>query len=225
MKKNAVTATIIVATIFATSCKKDKDVGPIVNNNPSTTSNTYSFPLTIGSYWIYESVNMDSSYNITSTQGIDSVFIAKDTIVNGSHYFQKRIINVNSGSSYAINYFIDTLKVVRDSAGYIVDQFGKYIKHDDFTNILNTSTYSQPQYTIVSRMTNKDSAVTVPAGTFTSINYQSKLSIQEPIYVGNRTKYSNDIMANNVGVILQTACYFQSPTKLGIQLLRYHIAN
>jgi hypothetical protein len=224
MKKISI---VIIASVsvFINGCKKEVIEQCTCTNapTPSSLNTNYHFPKTIGSYWIYENDNMDSTYNITSVAGIDSVFIKNDTVINGKTYFIKRI-NTLSGTYNYTNTFLKT--ITRDSSGYDVAPSGAFIKTDDFTNILSVKTITDPPpYTIVSRMANKDSVVVVPAGSFKTVNYFSKASMQDPNYSGNRIKYNYCIIANNVGVIYQTSSWYNSSSKLGIRLLRYHIAN
>jgi hypothetical protein len=226
MKKNL----LLIASIGVlkiVGCKKENIEAPVCNNiTSSPTAQSYQFPITIGSYWIYENFTMDSTNMITSTTSIDSVFIPYDTLINGKEYARKKIVNLSNNNSIpTMEIFLGSYVYARDSAGYIVNPQGKFIKHDDFNNILSFSVITNPPHTIVARMTHKDSLVTVPVGSFTTINYQQTVTIQASSYSGNRTKYNNQIMADNIGVIYQDLSFYNSPTKLGIRLLRYHIAE
>ena len=223
MNKISIFIAVLSASFLISSCKK-KDAEPTsCTCSNSTSASMYHFPLTIGSYWIYESDNMDSTYNVTSVAGIDSVFIANDTMISGKQYFEKKLICL-SGSSFYINT-LGFPSISKDSAGYMVSPSGTFIKVDDFTDILNVKVSTVPPFTVVSKMANKDSTVTVPAGTFQTINYLGKVTIMDPAYVGNRIKYNYDIMVNNIGVIYKTSGFYASPTNIGIRLLRYHIAS
>jgi hypothetical protein len=216
--------TILAAVLLFSSCKKEKDPQPETCPNVPTggSSDMYHFPLTIGSYWIYQEINLDSSFNVTATTGLDSVYISHDTTINGKQYFVKERISLSGGGT---SYFFAPASFVRDSAGYQVDPNGKYIRHDDFTNILSAYSNISPPYSSTTRMAHKDSSVTVPAGPFTTIDCLNHVLILDPAYPYNRNRYSHNIMANNVGVIFANTCFYSSPNlMIGVQLARYHIA-
>lgn len=227
MRKNVVVTIACACILGIISCKKETVEPPVctnVNTSPPA-SDQYRIPVTVGSYWIYESISMDSTNTVTSISSIDSVFIPYDTIVNGKQYSRKMSVNMSGIPSITMNMFLGNNIYVRDSAGYIVNFYGKFIRHDDFTNILASQVLVSPPYSLISRMVHKDSLVTVPAGSFTTINYQENVTILEPSYPGNRIKYNNCIMADNIGIVYEDWCFYSSPSKIGVRLLRYHIAN
>jgi hypothetical protein len=231
MKKNVIVISVFT-TLVASSCKKEKDLEPVVSETtaPSANPNMYHFPLTIGSYWIYEDITVDSNNVIISHRGLDSVFVEKDTIINGKQYFKKKIVALNP-TGYYVGWFFENNLISRDSSGYIVNPTGKFIKHDDFTHILDIFNYNESgaAFTTTNRMAHKDSLVTVPAGTFPTINYLAKITIPDSINAKFHITYCDHILANNIGLIYKTISFYSSMTALdnrksGIRLIRYHIA-
>jgi hypothetical protein len=75
MKK---TYLLFILSLFIVSCSSDDDNGN--NNNPTPPSNTF-LPSDIGNYWVYD-------VQSTAISGRDSVYVANDTVINGST-FQK----------------------------------------------------------------------------------------------------------------------------------------
>jgi hypothetical protein len=218
MKKIAITLLSVSAIIAG--CKKENEPEPVHTCPTDPPSDKYTFKQSIGSYWIYESVNLDSNYNSLSSYSIDSVYIPRDTMINGKQYFIKESVTLSgSGMTPGMLY----LAPVRDSAGYIVYVNGSYIKHDDFTNILNVYSSTIPPYTSIYRMAYKDSVVTVPAGTFSTIDYLQQITFQDPAYTGNRIKYNHTIMANGIGTVFKSMRFYMGSNQLGLRLLRYHI--
>lgn len=214
--------TIIAAALILTGCKKEKDAEPLSSTIPPTASSgMYQFPVSIGSYWVYEAVDLDSNYTVLSISSTDSSYIANDTMIGGIQYFVKKNINLSGTTSFLSS---ELTGIIRDSAGYIVNQLGQFIKHDDFTNILSTYTSTTPPYTLISRMAHEDSVVNCPAGSFNTINYLGKVTITDTAFTGNPIKYNNHIMADSVGLIYKTVSFYNAPNKVGIRLLRYHIA-
>ncbi|RWX00355.1 hypothetical protein [Flavobacterium cerinum] len=74
MKK---TYLLFILSLFIVSCSSDDDNG---NNNNPTPTNTF-LPSNIGNYWVYDVQN-------STISGRDSLYVANDTIINGST-FQK----------------------------------------------------------------------------------------------------------------------------------------
>lgn len=217
--KKAVIVFLSVSTLLA-GCKKENEPEPAHTCPTDPPDDKYTFKQSIGSYWIYESVNLDSSYNLISSYSVDSVYIPRDTMINGKKYFIRESVTL-SGSGPSPGMI--NLSPVRDSAGYIVSVNGYYIRHDDFTNILDAYTVTTPPYASTSRMAYKDSLVTVPAGTFSTIDYLQEITILDPAYPYNRRKYNHTIMANGIGTIYKTMRFYMGFNQLGVRLVRYHI--
>lgn len=218
MKKISILLLLAATTFY--SCKKEK-IETVENPiSPGYSSNMYHFPISIGDYWIYESITLDSNYNVLSTSGIDSVYIARDTAINGKTYFIKERTSIVSGG---YDFIIPT-GIERDSSGYHVNQYGGYLKHDDFTNVLNSYTNTgPPAYTRVAKMADKDSIVTIPAGTFKTINLKDKISFTDPLWTGQRIKYNNMLLAETAGMIFRNVHFASGTTSIGIRLIRYHV--
>lgn len=211
-----ITASFILALSFAiSSCKKEEE---IPDPTPVPQQTAYAFPVTDGSYWIYVHETTDGSGSVTQTGGTDSVFVEGDTVI-GSHTYKKiRTINQSTPT-----YFPPAqLQIVRDSAGYLVDPAGGFIEHTNFTDTLLYVDHAG----IVDSwyfMRHQDSSVTVPAGTFTTIDFQGEMYATDPNYAYGIPRFTHRIMADQVGVVQERLYYYSSPGYIQRRLVRYHI--
>ncbi|MEO6306159.1 MAG: hypothetical protein ABIP51_23630 [Bacteroidia bacterium] len=120
---------------------------------------------------------------------------------------------------------------MRDSSNHIINSHGEVIfSANDFTTIFATGFTLDPQptgdtiYKAISKMTDKDLAITVAAGTFTTSNFQKKHSIHPNWAQGVPLRYINTRFAKNVGMITQTQAIFLSITStVERKLVRYHL--
>ena len=64
------------------SCTKEEKKTP-------QSQNAYSgfIPLSIGNYWVYEQVRIDTLGNETIGSMLDSAYVSADTIINGNTYY------------------------------------------------------------------------------------------------------------------------------------------
>ena len=114
----------ILAVFSATiiSCKKDSE---IILNPPDTSAInpekvTDYYPLSIGSYWVYRKYTIDSKVDSNIKEVPypyeDSIYIEKDTTINGTVYAKFVWFWDNKVGSYYL----------RDSLDYIVNERGKF---------------------------------------------------------------------------------------------------
>lgn len=211
-------AGLFAATVFA-SCKKEEEAAPATNPGNNTSSTPfYHFTLTDGSYWIYQEEQMDSTGAITSTGGTDSVYVAGDTVIGANTY--KKIVSVQDGGAH----YLPNQPIIMqcDSAGYLVDETGAYIQHDNFTDTLSYKDFSgliDGWYF----MRHPDSTVTVPAGTFQTIDYEGHHYATDPNYPHPSPRFTHTLFANGTGKILETNYFYSQAGYMQRRLLRYHI--
>jgi len=109
--------------LFLVACKKEK----IEDIQQTSTPKSYAsfLPMTVGNYWIYQRFNMDGSGNENQTTFYDSIYIEKDTLINGKTYFKQ----VTTNPSY-----LTIATYLRDSIHYIVNNKGEIMfSSEDFT--------------------------------------------------------------------------------------------
>lgn len=116
-----------------------------------------AFPTEVGSYWVYDLYDVDVDGNETFSNQQDSVYVAGDTLINGDVY------TVFRGTFYGLG---ESLRILRDSSGYIVNEQGNLVhSYTNFNVPLNSETYSS--LAIASEMGDEElTSITVPAGTF-----------------------------------------------------------
>lgn len=203
-------------TALFVSCKKESIQPPPASSG--NTTNVYSFPLTNGSYWIYQHDMLDSAGNIIATGCLDSTWVKGDTIIGAYTYKKVRSVNLG-GNPYN---GITPLRLLRDSAGYLVDDTGWYIEHDNFTDTLHYQS-NMGAMDAWYFMRHGDSLVTVNAGTFTIIDYEGNGYPTASNYPYAVPLYTHDMYADNIGLVLkQSAMMWTSQVNRKV-LVRYHI--
>jgi len=217
---------LVFAIVLTQACKKKKDPEPEQVEQPAPATpvieNSAEYAkLKIGNYWIYQEINIDAQGNETPTTNYDSCYIAKDTIIHGSTFFWFK----NFSPLFSYQEFL------RDSSNHIINSHGEIIfAANDFTTIFASGSIvdNQPSgdtiYKYIHKMTNKDAAITLPAGNFTASNFQKKYNIHPNWAQGVPVRYMNTRFAKNVGMITQTLAIFLSITStVERRLVRYHL--
>ncbi|MBL7915885.1 MAG: hypothetical protein JNL49_12640 [Bacteroidia bacterium] len=215
--KKAIIYLIAGTTLLVASCKKDKDENP-----PATTPRTVSqyAQLKVGNYWIYERFSVDASGNETSLGQFDSCYVEKDTIINNLTY--TKYVSPYIGGPLTLNLY------QRDSSGYLVDQNGIiYLAPNDFTSTLEDRYVLAINDTVAhvtKQMVNKDSVVTVPAGTYTIINCRTMFEMYPGYNSGGTFRPINSRYASGVGIVWDREVFFASqPTYTDRKLVRFHL--
>jgi hypothetical protein len=211
---------LVVATV-ALACQKEElpDAPP---TPPEPETNYY--PLTTGSYWVYQMYQVAANGSENELNSTDSVIIIGDTTINENIFavFEKTSSSWNSSHQY----------YVRDSSGYMIDVHGNaFFTSKNFTDTLSqgdryvddNDTTSMFIYSYSSIMEIVDNPLTVPAGSFDVINHKTTTFTNENIPVTN-PRYINTYYADNVGKIMYTNFYFSSDEiELQWRLINYHI--
>ncbi len=216
---------LIFTIALVQGCKK-KDAEPEEAMAPTPTvaehlNSAAYVQLKIGNYWIYQEINVDSQGNETPTISYDSCYIVSDSLIRGSKFFKLK--NFSPLFSYQ--------NLLRDSSNHIINSHGEIIfSANDFTTIFANNFVVDPQSpadTIekaISKMTDKDLSIIVPAGTFTTSNFQKKYNIHPNWAQGVPLRYMNTRFAKNIGMITQTQPLFLSMTSsVERKLVRYHL--
>ena len=154
------------------SCKKDEENS--IQVETQTTEDPDYFQLEVGNYWVYENYKIDTGGVETKLTELDSIVIVGDTMYKGEKFFivgsrtdlYGRILSYNEYTWW------------RDSSSYLINQFGTiratYANYTDSFNIIyygngrDTTEYTYYQ------MTKPESQTTVPAGTFSVIDFLRK---------------------------------------------------
>lgn len=182
------------------------------------------FPLTIGSYWVYNTYEIDSLGNETLISENDTIEIIDSTIINNKVYRTFYGKRYGTSSNKEEQYF-------RDSNEYIVRESGTItFSQYNFTDTLS-QTYinpSDPIYYWFSMMKEEVEEVQVPAGTYDSV-LNCNLHFKYLKDSNNLTVDTKKLHAPNVGKVLKQYIYASKyefdRTYLEERLVAYHIAE
>jgi len=209
MKTKLFFASVLLTFIF--SCEKENEL--ITCSSPI--DKTY-FPLTVGSYWIYQWYRVDTLGNETLLENsIDTVRIVKDTLIGNYQYaVQEEQYSLTSSIKFNRHF-------LRDSVGYLVNLKGEILF--SVTNFIDTlSVINDVTYKINYFMASDTFTINNSAGIFECLNYQGQVI---PL-IGNfdwTERYLNNFYAKEVGKIQETTFYFSSPNILERRLIEYRI--
>ncbi len=198
----------ILAAAFS-SCKKDIDEDcPEPTPTPVTTASNY-FKLQVGNYWVYDQYTIDTN-NVETLSGHDSAYVWGDTVINGNTYYK----------------FFDHYAtwLVRDSAGFIIDNTGYvYFTNAIFNMPVSFDFYGSNIGYSESMTLSQQVFVTVPAGTFTSYDWQTEVTLVDPAYPWAPVRYAHDYYAAGVGKVKDAYLFIGSPHRYERRLNHYHV--
>lgn len=171
---------------------------------------------------IYTKIRIDQSGQETDLHETDSSYVEKDTVIGGHTFYKlRRHYDINlSGSAF-----------LRDSLQYMIGPGGHIVfsSQDFYTVLSNEYAIDQPAgdtlYKITQSMTDKDLPVTVPAGSFTTVNFQTTYVFYHAMGTEIISPRSMNVRyAKNIGIITETEPFYSSiPTVVERRLLRYHV--
>lgn len=205
--------------VVLVACNKESNV-----TNPVIEEPTY-YPLTTGSYWVYNTYKIDSLKNEVLFSENDTTTIIGDTNLNGFQY------KVFYGKKYGFTHD-KTLQFKRDSMGYIVNEEGiTFFNQTNFTDTLFSESLPNDIDTAFYRFSTMKivtDEINLSAGTFDSLlNYRLEFIYwREP---NQLTLSLNTYYAPYVGKILNQNCYagmyLQDKSYYEERLINYYIAE
>ena len=203
--------TISVFLIFIFSCKKEI----VVQSCESPITGSY-FPMEIGSYWIYQWYEIDSSGTEELMNGkIDTVTIVKDTLIGTSIY--KKIQEKNSFLANS-----NVIKYRRDSLGFLIDPNDNiYFSSSNFTDTLKI--INNNNFKIIYKMEVPTTPIETTAGIFDCLNFQGEMTPFLP--VDWSTQLINTYYSKGVGKVQENTFYFSSANtgQFHRRLIEYHL--
>lgn len=208
-----------ILTLF--SCDKNSD-------DPSMSSGPWGagyIPVYPGNYWIYGHYHIDTLGNETLSNVYDSVVITGTASVGGHSYI------VFMGTWMSGIDVVDTVMMIRDSLGYYVDPLGKiHFSYINFSDTLHTlvslNNHTGDTLCELSYKMEKDPKwVTVPAGTFESLNYLGTVYTNDPNPNVPVYRYMDELYSKGTGLVLKTYYYLGSPLRFERRLVRYHVSD
>ena len=209
--------------LFFSSCKKEE-----MNNNESCspTVNPDYMPLTIGSFWVYEDIKIDSLGNELSLNNRDSMWVAYDSVINNKTYAAIKGVY----SPFNMPTSPDSIiMLLRDSSGYLVDHTGKIeFAAPKLTDTIDSGISMNGSDTLFEWHQQMDpivQSITVQAGTFNTLDFQTTF-FSYLIVVPPNPRINHKHMAENVGIIMETYSYAsQKNSHIEKRLVNYYIAN
>ena len=199
---------LFVITILYSCNKNENESDPVVIPQ----SSDYTI-FNAGSYWVYDWYKIDTLGNETPMNKTDSIYVVGDTIINGNTY------RLNKGTMFGGNQYNF---IIRDSNNYIVNQQGNILfSATNFSDTLYSDSLSDLVF-ISYLMADKDSIISVPAGTFETYNCQGTVT---PLFSGYQwgIRYLDNRYAKGTGKVLSSSYYMTQPDDMEQRLVRYHI--
>ena len=208
--KNLICVIIAVLSVLSISCKKNSETKvPVAKAD--------YFQLKVGNYWIYEGYRIDTNGVITPTGQYDSAYIEKDTLIRGFIYHKLLEKPYVLGVETFANY-------LRDSSGYLVNSSGHILASDfNFTDTLDVKTGEALLYMGYTKMTGKDSVVTIPDGSFQSITTRMNVVPLPPNTQNYPVRYSYDVYGKGVGKMKTHTFFWSGLMQLEARLVSYKV--
>lgn len=182
---------LIAVTIFFFSCQKTEV--------PNASSPEY-MTWTEGDWWAHEWATYDYNTGDTTVRSIDTTYALADTMINGQLY---------RALSRGIYPWNNEPLFLRDSFGFVVDLYGTVIyNHENFTDTLFVDSVPQLGVSWYSKMVHDADQTIVPAGSFTTINYQTvAVNSMMPYPCGLTQMVSDRQFADGVGLVRMSYHY------------------
>lgn len=206
--------TILLITLFLFSCKKDPSIlpaqePPIISTEIPVAEYTQ---LRAGNYWIYARYQVDTNGNEICLTPRDSVYISGDTLINGKTYSKK------VGGFWSFN----STQYLRDSSSYLVNHLGQVVfSSTDFVNILYsyTSLYVSAEY----QMADKGLVVSVPAGNFSTYNYQGTIHLEPGLDTWGTPRNTGVYYSQGIGIVKEVHITTGNPGTYEARLIKYSV--
>ena len=214
-----------VLCISIAACKKPKPEPPIVPDPVDTTSiTTYdtSSALKVGNYWVYQIYDVYLANDSAVAQNIfDSSYVESEILIGHTTYY--KYCSKRTGSPSLSIYYL------RDSLHYIVNSGGEIMfSSEDFTTVFLDRPFGPNGATadtmnVRRQMTNRNTVITVPAGTFTASAFST--IYYYPPGSPKSDKYLHDWYAKNIGKVKFPWAFYlaQSEQYSEYRLVRYHV--
>ncbi len=205
---------LIVVLLFIGSCRNE-GVHPLDPSPAAATVSDY-FPMTVGSYWVYQIYTLDSSFNARLEEWwSDSVVVEKDTICRG--YVYAKIVSSWKGITY-----------VRDSSGYLVALDGTklFTVNSEYSYLdYRYQAGTDSSFIVTTMMARADSVWVVPAGTFLARSVVGSLIDLHPSSQRPAVRRFHRAFAKSVGEVNRRMIFVFSNSYLEERLTRYNIVQ
>jgi hypothetical protein len=175
-------------------------------------------PLSVGNYWIYQTYVQDVN-NLWNplTSNTDSIYIDKDTLIDGDVYY-KKMTAYGSGQSLTeyVHYVDDELV---DVNGKVLFSANKFLR----SSVLDTTIYNVgSSFSSIYYLDFTLQSVTVGAGTFDCVDWHRGSCVWNDNGTMRPRADIQNYYAKEVGFV-QTLSYLLSGSPTKTELERYHI--
>lgn len=185
------------------SCKKKKSPTPI----PAPIVYANYLPDSMGNYWVYQEFKLDLSGNATPTNVFDSTYIAKDTVISNDTYTQFVTIKSTNPSHKEYTFLRRIDDRIEDYTSNIVFTTGNFSTPTMSTLILGGAD-TMGQY--IHQMADKDSVITVPAGTFVTSNMQYQFHFEPAFANFGSLRILHHRYAEKIGLVQETLPFYSN---------------
>lgn len=219
MKRVLLLFAVATFLVLASCSKNDNESGGSQPTDPD-----YGYiPFYPGNYWIYEHFKIDSLGNETLQDVYDSVVITGTTTINSLSYY------VFQGTFMSGVNDLDTVMILRDSAGYYVDPSGNiHMADNNFTDTLSYTAFTNNNtgdtlYQSWYKMEEEPGQATVEAGVFETVNYMGTILTHNPAPGVDSIRYKDQLYSRNSGQVLDTYFYLGAPLLFERRLIKYYV--
>ncbi|MGB0404194.1 MAG: hypothetical protein ACPGEG_08865 [Salibacteraceae bacterium] len=180
--------------VSISSCKKDKVLEP---NCESDLDSNY-FPLSVGSYWVYDSYKIDSLGNEVKEKYQGRIEVVSEINIGGINYKSLYAEGIYLGKTNPLH--------VRDSSGYIVSDQGEVLmSYRHFNKVLESGIDSTSQGEIIVRKSSvmyENQIKSTALGTYGTLENKMSFMLYEKYPGASSTFY-----ANGVGIFIKQVHY------------------
>jgi hypothetical protein len=188
-------------------------------SDPSSIVSSGVLPLSIGNYWIYQKSVDDSIGTYVMQADLDSVYVEKDSMIFGEHYYK-----LNHSNTNFVYYFnISNNCWIKDSLGYLVNYPSKILL--DTVHILdtiNSIAFGGGHYgkMVPDIFLNKNFQIGIYSGFWMRQCFLYPASLNH--YNGT---YCYQAFVKNIGLVRARMLYTGNPyhTMFSQHLIRYHL--
>lgn len=199
---------LLLLVILLPSCRKEE--GTVTPPVPETSA--AFFPMTKGSYWVYERRTVDTadvSYYPFADR--DSAYVAGDTTINGRSY------TVIEGALHGT-------VCLRDSSDCLVDNYGhRLFSVHQSTGVFTEENIGPGIFTATTVMKSSDSSCVVPAGTFAARYRLGTVVSQIDGPSWRQTRRFHAAYVKGIGLVSERSMDWTYPVYIDIKLIRYHV--
>ncbi len=201
---------------FAACSSDDESIG----EQPVNAAPIY-FPTSNGSYWVYNTYEVEATGSETLYAQNDTVFALGDTVIDGVTYHKFNGKRFTWGPNYD--------RFVRDSSGYVIELGGHIVmSYTNFDDVLTTQVIgSNPSGMKLTRqMEQYAGPIELPAGSFSEL-LNLNVSIYAMAAEDSLVGMTNNFYAPGIGQITKTYFYgnqyMEEQTYFEERLVGYYI--